>query len=57
MMDAKTEPMAMVDAKSKLDIFANVRNPKTLVKIIMMEKIPNTEEINHKDSVSVISKF
>jgi hypothetical protein len=37
--EAKIEPIAMVDAKSKLDILANVRSPEILVINIITEKI------------------
>ena len=53
-MEANTEPTAMVDAKSKLDIFANVLSPKTRVITIIIVNIPNTESINQRMSCSVI---
>lgn len=53
-MEANTEPTAMVDAKSKLDIFANVLSPKTRVITIIIVNIPNTESINQRMSCGVI---
>lgn len=44
----------MVDAKSKLDILANVLSPNIRVMMITIEKIPNTDNISNKVSVKVI---
>jgi hypothetical protein len=41
--DAKTEPIAMVEAKSKLDILAKVRKPETRVIKMITAKITMTE--------------
>ena len=38
-MAARIEPIAIVEAKSKLDIFAKVRSPEILVIIIITVKI------------------
>jgi hypothetical protein len=40
---ARIEPIAIVDAKSKLDIFANVRNPDIRVITIITPKIATIE--------------
>ena len=60
-MEANTEPTAMVDAKSKLDIFAKVLSPNILVIIIIIENMPRTEMINQiassKFMILVFRKF
>ncbi|GEQ85877.1 hypothetical protein ULMS_13850 [Patiriisocius marinistellae] len=42
------EPTAIVDAKSKLDIFAKVRSPETLVIMMMIVKIARTVNVTFK---------
>jgi hypothetical protein len=39
------EPMAMVEAKSKLDILAKVRSPDILVMMIMTVNMASTESM------------
>jgi len=49
--DAITDPTAMVEAKSKLDILAKVLSPKTRVMIIVTAKIAKTLKIGKITSV------
>jgi hypothetical protein len=42
---ARIDPIAIVDAKSKLDIFAKVLNPETLVMSIIIPKITTRDTI------------
>jgi len=44
------EPIAMVEAKSKLDILANVRNPNILVNKMINEKIARTDNMSQRAS-------
>lgn len=55
-IDANTEPTAIVEAKSKLDIFANVLRPKILVISIIIEKIAKTDAIT-RSAVSKLIKL